>query len=141
LHLTCTGMTREQLAAILNQAKSHGVQNILALRGDPPRGQCKFSWSRGDVSGGECDRSIDLVKLIRDLHGDYFGIACAGHPEGHPGSYSGQEELMHLKNKIEAGVDFIITQFFYDAELFLDYVRRCRSVGIVCPILPGILPM
>ena len=118
---------------------SHGIRNILALRGDPPKG--KRSWSKGDVSGGDCDRSIDLVKLIRELHGDYFCIACAGHPEGHPGSYSREDELKHLKEKIDAGADFIITQFFYDADLFLEYVRTCRSVGIDCPILPGILPM
>jgi len=139
LHLTCTGVTKPQLAAFLKQAKSHGVQNILALRGDPPRG--KRSWCNDDVSGGECDRAIDLVRFIRQEYGDYFCIAVAGHPEGHPASQSEDEELNHLKEKVDAGVDFIITQFFYDADLFLAYVRRCRSIGITCPILPGILPM
>jgi methylenetetrahydrofolate reductase (NADPH) len=139
LHLTCTGMTREQLSAVLRQARSHGVQNILALRGDPPRG--KRSWSEGDVSGGECDRAIDLIRLIRELHGDYFCIACAGHPEGHPASGSREEELGYLKEKIDDGADFVITQFFYDADLFLDYVKSCRGVGIICPIIPGILPI
>ncbi len=141
LHLTCTGMTVDQLTAVLRQAKSHGIQNILALRGDPPRG--KRSWEPNDMSGGECGRAIDLVRLIRKLYGDYFCIAVAGHPERHPSSscMSLEEELGHLKEKIDAGADFIITQFFYDAQVFLDYVRNCRAAGITCPILPGLLPM
>ena len=139
MHLTCTGVTREQIANTLQQAKSSGVHNILALRGDPPRG--KRSWAKDDVSGGECDRAIDLVKLIRSLHGSYFGIAVAGHPEGHPSSSSLEEEMKHLKEKMDAGADFIITQFFYDTALFLQYVKRCREYGIDCPIVPGIMPI
>lgn len=139
MHLTCTGVTREQIANALNQAKSSGVHNILALRGDPPRG--KRRWAPNDVSGGECNRAIDLVKLIRKLHGSYFGIAVAGHPEGHPSSTSPEEEMEFLKDKMEAGADFIITQFFYDTNVFLNYVKRCREHGITCPILPGIMPI
>lgn len=139
MHLTCTGMTREQLAHALQQAKSSGIHNILALRGDPPRG--KRRWSPSDVSGGECDRAIDLVKLVRELHGSYFGIAVAGHPEGHPSSNSIDEEMVHLKAKMDAGADFIITQFFYDTDVFLRYVKKCREYGITCPILPGIMPI
>lgn len=139
MHLTCTGMTREQIANALQQAKSCGVHNILALRGDPPRG--KRSWTPNDVSGGDCHRAVDLVKLIRELHGSYFGIAVAGHPEGHPSSVNPEEELQHLKNKMDAGADFIITQFFYDTNVFLDFVKRCREHGITCPILPGIMPI
>lgn len=104
LHLTCTGVTREQIAAYLRQARSHGIHNILALRGDPPRGT--RGWEKGTVSGGECDRAIDLIKLIRALHGSYFCIACAGHPEGHPASYSIDEEMFHLKQKLESGRSF-----------------------------------
>eukprot|EP00559_Dactyliosolen_fragilissimus_P001733 CAMPEP_0184860762 /NCGR_PEP_ID=MMETSP0580-20130426/5583_1 /TAXON_ID=1118495 /ORGANISM="Dactyliosolen fragilissimus" /LENGTH=683 /DNA_ID=CAMNT_0027357979 /DNA_START=17 /DNA_END=2065 /DNA_ORIENTATION=+ len=139
LHLTCTGVTRELLANTLDQAKACGVRNILALRGDPPRG--KRSWKKGDVSGGECDRAVDLVRLIRDLHGDYFGIAVAGHPEGHPSSYGLGEEISHLKEKMDAGADFILTQFFYDVNLFLEYVKLCRRAGIDSPIIPGIMPI
>jgi len=139
LHISCTGMTQDQLVAVLRQAKSCGVQNILALRGDPPRG--KSSWGKGDVSGGECDRAIDLVKLIRNSHGSHFGIAVAGHPEGHPASIGWEEEMKDLKDKVDAGADFIITQLFYDASIFLTYVRRCRQAGILCPILPGIMPI
>ena len=144
LHLSCTGLTREQIVQILNMAKSSGVRNILALRGDPP--PPKRAWKEGDVSGGECDRAIDLVKLIRSLHGDYFGIGVAGHPEGHPSSPKCDDsttslEMQHLKDKLDAGADFIITQFFYDVDIFLEYVRRCRKIGITCPIIPGIMPI
>jgi len=151
LHLTCTGMSVDQLEAVLRQAKSHGIQNILALRGDPPRekssrGKGGRHWEPGDVSGGECPRAIDLVKLIRKLHGDYFCIAVAGHPEGHPSSNSVEEEMEHLRDKIDmdgdgGGADFIITQFFYDAKVFIHYVKCVRAAGITCPILPGILPI
>jgi methylenetetrahydrofolate reductase (NADPH) len=123
-------------------AKSSGVRNILALRGDPPHP--KKSWNEGDVSGGECDRAIDLVKFIRKLHGDYFGIGVAGHPEGHPSSNIGDDgtlEMKHLKEKVDAGADFIITQFFYDVDVFLEYVKKCRRIGIKCPIIPGIMPI
>lgn len=139
MHLTTTGMTKESLAAILNQAKSCGVHNILALRGDPPRG--KQSWKPNDVSGGFCDRAVDLVKLIRELHGDYFGIAVAGHPEGHPSSTNMKDEMKHLKEKLDAGADFIISQFFYSVPAFLEYVKQCRAHGITCPIMPGIMPI
>jgi methylenetetrahydrofolate reductase (NADPH) len=139
MHLTTTGMTRDKLASVLQQAKSCGIHNILALRGDPPRG--KRSWEPGDVSGSHCGRATDLVKLIRELHGDYFGIAVAGHPEGHPSSGSMKAEMQHLKEKMEAGADFIITQFFYDVQAFINFVKRCRENGITCPIMPGIMPI
>lgn len=138
-HLTTTGMSRAQLKQALDQAKSCGVRNILALRGDPPKG--KRSWQQGDVSGGDCDRAVDLVRLIRDLYGDFFGIAIAGHPEGHPSSTSVDEEIRHLKEKVDAGANFIITQFFYDVNIFLQFTHRCRENGILCPILPGIMPI
>ena len=137
LHLTCTGMTKEQIAFILQQAKSSGIHNILALRGDSPRGK----WEKNETSGSELERAIDLVKLIKDLHGDYFGIAVAGHPEGHPSSEDKNWEMQHLQEKIMAGADFIMTQFFYDVKVFLDYVKTCRKSGITCPIIPGILPI
>jgi methylenetetrahydrofolate reductase (NADPH) len=139
LHLTCTGMTRDALLSALEQAKGSGIHNILALRGDPPRG--KRAWKQGDVTGGYCNRAIDLVRLIREEYGDYFCIVVAGHPEGHPASTSIDDELMHLKEKMDAGADLIMTQFFYDCQVFLDFVKACRAAGIACPILPGIMPI
>jgi len=139
LHLTCTNMKRSQIKNVLNQAKTNGIQNIFVLRGDPPMGG---RWKDiEELPNQELKRAIDLVKLIRELHGDYFCIGVAGHPEGHPLSKSEDEELFHLKQKIDVGADFIITQFFYDANIFIDYVRKCRKVGISCPIIPGIMPI
>ena len=141
LHLSCTGLSRERIAQVLNMAKSSGIRNILALRGDSPHG----TWKEGDVSGGGCDRAIDLVKLIRQLHGDYFSIGVAGHPEGHASSPKGDSgrdvEMQHLKAKILAGADFVMTQFFYDVDVFLDFVRRCKKWGIDCPIIAGVMPV
>ena len=140
LHLTVTGgATRQQLAQILDQAKAAGIRNILALRGDPETGGY---WKEGETcTTGDCPRAIDLVKFIRELHGSYFGVAIAGHPEGHSASRNQEEELLHLREKIDAGADFILTQFFFDTNIFLEYVRRCRAVGITCPIIPGIMPI
>lgn len=141
LHLSCTGLSRERIAQVLNMAKSSGIRNILALRGDSPHG----TWKEGDVSGGECDRAIDLVKLIRQLHGDYFSIGVAGHPEGHASSPKGDSgrdvEMQHLKAKMLAGADFVMTQFFYDMDVFLDFVRRCKKAGIDSPIIAGVMPV
>jgi methylenetetrahydrofolate reductase (NADPH) len=139
LHLTCAGMNRDQLLRTLEQSKANGIRNLLILRGDPPRSI--QSWKPNDVSGGYCHRSIDLVRLVREVYGTYFCIAVAGHPEGHPSSISRKEEMKHLKEKITAGADFIITQFFYDCHSFFDFVLACREEGITCPILPGIMPI
>jgi methylenetetrahydrofolate reductase (NADPH) len=139
LHLTAQGMPAHDLKRHLQQAKTLGIQNLLVLRGDPPR--AKPSWLPGDVSGGDCPRAIDLVNFIRQEYGDFFGLAVAGHPEGHPSSTSTEEEIRDLKDKLAAGADFIVTQFIYDVDKFLAYVKMCRSAGITCPIIPGIMPI
>jgi methylenetetrahydrofolate reductase (NADPH) len=139
LHLCCQGMSRADLVRVLKLAQEAGTRNILALRGDPPQG--KRAWEVGQVSGGECDRAIDLVKLIRQEFGQHFCVAVAGHPEGHPSSTSRETELQHLKEKVDAGADFILTQFFYDTDIFLRFVKECRQIGIHCPIIPGIMPI
>jgi methylenetetrahydrofolate reductase (NADPH) len=132
MHLTCAGLSKQQLKNMLNEAKELGIKNILALRGDAPTGS---TWAGG------IKHAIDLVKLIRSEHGDHFGIAVGGHPEGHPDSASREQELKHLKEKVDAGADFIISQLFFDTDAFLRYVRDCRAVGIECPIIPGIMPI
>jgi len=137
LHLTLSGMNEQQLKSVLDQAKSAGIQNILALRGDD--GGIMLA-SKG--CDGGMTHAVDLVRFIRKYYGDYFGIAVAGHPEGHERSeFSLEEEVVHLKEKIEAGADFIITQFFYDPQVFVNFVHRCRNEGINCPILPGVMPI
>ncbi|KAG2433005.1 hypothetical protein HXX76_008732 [Chlamydomonas incerta] len=145
MHLTCTNMPEEKLESALKEVKKMGVQNILALRGDPPKGQDKFEAVEG---GFNC--ALDLVKYIRKQHGDYFGICVAGYPEAHPDGIVDDPEQMkknyladiaYLKQKVEAGGDMIVTQLFYDVDIFLQFVKDCRSVGITCPILPGIMPI
>ena len=85
--------------------------------------------------------ATDLVRFIRDTYGDYFVICVAGYPHGHPDSTNYQEDLLHLKAKVDAGADFIITQLFFRPEKFFQYLTDCRNLGITCPIIPGILPI
>eukprot|EP01101_Sappina_pedata_P003993 TRINITY_DN1634_c0_g1_i1.p1 TRINITY_DN1634_c0_g1~~TRINITY_DN1634_c0_g1_i1.p1 ORF type:complete len:568 (-),score=188.55 TRINITY_DN1634_c0_g1_i1:321-1985(-) len=135
MHLTCTNMPVEGIHDALVKAKESGVQNILALRGDPPRGE---DWKKID---GGFSYAEDLVKYIRAQFGDYFGIAVAGYPERHADSKSKDDDMVFLKKKIDAGADFIITQLFFDTKIFLDFVKDCREIGITCPIIPGIMPI
>ncbi|KAH7438168.1 hypothetical protein KP509_04G003700 [Ceratopteris richardii] len=145
MHLTCTNMPVDKLDKVLDGMKANGIQNILALRGDPPHGQDKFV----HVSGGfSC--ALDLVKHIRHHYGDYFGITVAGYPEAHPEVITSDKgatqeayykDLLYLKSKVDAGADVIITQLFYDTDLFLKFYNDCRKLGITCPIVPGIMPI
>jgi len=135
MHLTCTNMPVEKITTALEEAKANGIKNILALRGDPPRGE---DWKK--IEGGFA-HAVDLVKHIRKVHGDYFGIVVAGYPEGHVDANSYEEDLQHLKEKIDAGADAVITQLFYDVDIFLKFVEDCRRIGITAPIIPGIMPI
>ncbi|CAG8614444.1 9378_t:CDS:2, partial [Ambispora gerdemannii] len=136
MHLTCTNMPREKIEKALEDAKAAGCQNILALRGDPPRGQDHWEACENGFS-----HAVDLVRFIREKYGDYFGICVAGYPEGHVDNTNKEDDLYRLKEKVEAGADFIVTQLFYDVDLFLDWIKKCRAIGITCPILPGLLPI
>ncbi|KAJ3435965.1 methylenetetrahydrofolate reductase [Anaeramoeba flamelloides] len=133
LHLTCVSMTREELKQVLQSAKEKGIQNILALRGDIPKGGKK-------VDNG-LNHAVDLVKFIRSLHEDYFGICVAGYPEVHEEAESPEKDLFYLKQKVDAGADMIISQMFFDPKIFLDFKNKCREIGIKCPIIPGIMPI
>lgn len=135
MHLTCTNMELSMIEEAILQAKEGGIQNILALRGDPPKGE---EWKK--IEGG-FGHASDLVKYIRKETSDHFGVCVAGYPEGHPDSKNKEEDLANLKLKIDAGADMIITQLFYDVDLFLDFVKRCREIGITVPIIPGIMPI
>lgn len=140
MHLTCTNMPAGKVLHGLETAKARGIRNILALRGDPPLGQ---EWA---ACADGFEHATDLVRFIRSNYGDYFGICVAGYPEGHPAGYldgklTYEEEMDHLKEKVDAGADFIITQMFYDVDCFLRFVSDCRAAGIDVPILPGILPI
>lgn len=140
MHLTCTNMPAGKVREGLEGAKLRGIRNILALRGDPPAGK---EWTKCEDG---FEHATDLVRFIRAEYKDYFSICVAGYPEGHPSGYldgklSMDEEYEYLKEKIDAGADFIITQMFYDVDAFLGFVRKCRDIGINVPILPGILPI
>mmetsp|Transcript_1827 Transcript_1827/g.4212 ORF Transcript_1827/g.4212 Transcript_1827/m.4212 type:complete len:622 (+) Transcript_1827:238-2103(+) len=136
MHLTCTNMPKGDVKNALEKAKEAGIRNILALRGDPPLG--RDTWEKCEEGFAH---AIDLVKFIRQEYGDYFGIAVAGYPEGHISSPNLEQDMKHLKLKVDAGADFIMTQLFYDVDLYLNFVKRCRTAGIKCPILPGLMPI
>jgi methylenetetrahydrofolate reductase (NADPH) len=134
-HLTCVGSTVEQLRGYLREAGERGIDYIVALRGDPPKGETSFS----PVAGGlrYANELVDLIR--REFH--HYGIAVAGYPEVHQEAPSAEADLMNLKRKVDAGADVIVTQLFYDNADYFRFVDRCREVGITVPIVPGILPV
>ncbi|KAI6005828.1 methylenetetrahydrofolate reductase-domain-containing protein [Pisolithus albus] len=139
LHLTCTNMVPGLVDDVLRTAKARGIQNILALRGDPPRGQ--EHWTPID---SRFSRGVDLVKYIRSSpeFSPHFCIGVAAYPEGHPDNQTDDDgNLGILKEKVEAGADFIVTQLFYDADRFLLWLERVRRQGISVPIIPGVMPI
>lgn len=136
MHLTCTGMPKEMVDTALQEAYKSGCQNILALRGDPPREKEKWEATEGGFRYAK-----DLVRHIREKYGDYFDIGVAGYPEGCDDQPDADLLLEHLKEKVDAGATFIVTQMFYDVDIFLDWVKKCRAIGITIPIVPGIMPI
>jgi methylenetetrahydrofolate reductase (NADPH) len=134
-HLTCVGSTVEQLRDYLREANARGVQNIVALRGDPPKGETAFQ----PVDGGLRFAS-ELVALVRREF-PAFGMAVAGYPETHQEATSAQADLENLKRKVEAGGHCVITQLFYNNADFFRFRQRCQEIGIRVPIVPGILPV
>jgi methylenetetrahydrofolate reductase (NADPH) len=133
-HFTCVGATTDELHGTLAQIREAGIDNVLALRGDPPRGQTEWVASEGGL-----EYSHQLVSLLR---ADYdFAIAAACFPETHIHATSPEDDLRYLKEKVDAGVDFLITQLFFDNQLFYDFVDRARAIGIDVPIIPGIMPI
>lgn len=128
-HLTCVGASRESLASQLVQMKNAGVDNIMALRGDLPEGAVL----------GEFHYASDLIRFIRE-NGDFcIGGAC--YPEVHPESKTQQQDLYYLKQKVDAGCDYLVTQMFFDNSIFYNFLYKAREAGITVPILPGIMPI
>lgn len=133
-HLTCVYSTRDEIQAILERYHGEGIQNILALRGDPPVGQ---PW---DAPQGGFHLAADLVTFIKErFPGMCVGVA--GFPEGHPATPNRIMEIEYLKAKVEAGADYIITQLFFDNRDFFDFCERCELAGIKVPIIAGIMPV
>lgn len=136
MHLTCTDMPKSKIDDALESAYKAGCTNILALRGDPPRGNEKW-----EATSGGFRYAKDLVKHIRDKYGDHFDIGVAGYPELCGENKNVEQLIDHLKEKVDAGATFVITQMFYDVDNFISWVKRCREKGIMVPILPGIMPI
>lgn len=134
-HLTCAVSTREEIRAILQTYVEAGVENVLALRGDPPSGSGRYVPTPGGFA-----YASDLVAFIRSEFPS-LGIGVAGYPEGHPETPSKITDLDHLKRKVDAGADVVITQLFFDNRDFYDFVERCDLVGIRVPIIAGIMPI
>lgn len=134
-HLTCVGSTKDQLRDYLQSAAEAGIDYIVALRGDPPKGDTEFKPVPGGLSYAN-----ELVTLIRDEF-PQFGIAVAGYPEVHQEAPNADVDLQNLVRKVEAGADIIVTQLFYDNDDFFRFRDRCQAAGIRIPIIPGLLPV
>jgi methylenetetrahydrofolate reductase (NADPH) len=134
-HLTCVGSTSAQIADVLEEAKRRGIRNILALRGDPPTGTAEFQKTEGGF-----EFSHELVRFIRQRDG--FCVGAAGFPEGHIACKEGKfVDWQRLKNKIDAGADFILTQLFFDNRDFFEFRDYLSKAGVTIPICPGIIPI
>jgi methylenetetrahydrofolate reductase (NADPH) len=133
-HLSCVGSNREELTAALDDMRDAGIENVLALRGDPPRGEAGWQQHPGGL-----EYSTELAAMIRDGYDACIGGACF--PEVHPEARDMAHDLHFLKEKIDNGVSFLITQLFFDNELYFRFVDEARAAGIDVPILPGIMPI
>ncbi|MDD4297440.1 MAG: methylenetetrahydrofolate reductase [NAD(P)H] [Ruminiclostridium sp.] len=133
-HFTCVGHTIEEIDQALNDMRKEGLENIFALRGDPPVDQPDFDFSKNVFS-----HASELIKHIRQQNN--FCVAAAAYPEGHADSCRIKFDMHYLKMKIEQGVDFLITQLFFDNRVFYDFLDKCAAQHITCPILPGIMPI
>ncbi len=133
-HLTCLGASRNELDAILRRLERSGVENLLALRGDPPHGDLRFQPHPDGFQHAD-----ELVAHVRRHYGFCVGGAC--YPETHVESPSSDLDLFHLKRKVDAGCEFLITQLFFDNQKYFDFVSRVRAMGIGVPVIPGIMPI
>ena len=133
-HLTCVGHTKDEIAGILDRIQSRGIRNVLALRGDPPRGESAFVPTPGGF-----EHASQLAEFIRDNYALCIGGAC--YPENHPESGSADEDLRWTVHKVGCGVGFLITQLFFDNEDYFRFVDRAREAGVTVPIVPGIMPI
>ena len=131
-HLSCVGATRSKVTEILDGLKAQGVNRIVALRGDLPSGM-------GGM--GELNHASDLVKLIREHSGEHFQIVVAAYPEYHPQARTPQDDLKHFVNKMHAGANMAVTQYFYNADAYARFVDDVRKAGVNAPIVPGIMPI
>ena len=133
-HLTCVGHSQTELRDILFELKDRGVENLMCLRGDPPRGETVFTPAPDGFT-----HAAELVVLARQSSD--FCVGVAGYPEAHPESVDALQDLQYLKAKVDCGADFVTTQLFFDARDYFDFVSRARQLGIRQRIIPGIMPI
>ena len=133
-HFTCVGHAKEDIDTMLASMHEMGLENILALRGDTPENQPDFDMSKNVYS-----YAFKLVRHIRKINN--FCIAAAAYVEGHVDSQKLSEDLIHLREKVDAGADFLITQLFFDNRLFYDFMDKAHAAGISCPVAAGIMPI
>jgi methylenetetrahydrofolate reductase (NADPH) len=133
-HFTCVGATVDELRSTLDEIEAAGVDNVLALRGDPPAGQDEWVQTDGGLL-----YSTELIELLGEHYG--FAVGAAAFPEVHPQAESSESDIRFLKAKQDAGASFLITQLFYDNDYYFDFVARAREAGITVPIIPGIMPV
>lgn len=133
-HFTCVGSTVDELRGVLGELAELGIENVIALRGDPPLGEETFVAPAGGLANADA-----LVQLIADEFD--FGIAGACYPEVHPEATSPEDDLAHTLQKVNNGAGFLVTQMFFDNDFYFDFVERARAAGIDVPIVPGIMPI
>lgn len=131
-HLSCISSTRDEVRAILDQYRDHGIRRLVALRGDHPS---------GEVAASDFHYANELVAFIREATGDWFQIEVAAYPEFHPEAASAQADLASFKRKVDAGANAAITQYFYNTDAYFQFMDECAALGIAIPIVPGIMPI
>ena len=135
-HLSCIGRTREELRDLIIEYKSHGIKQLVALRGDLP-----FGFGAGGFSSGQFSYANELIEFIRAETGDWFHIEAAAYPEMHPQAKSPQDDLKNFVRKIKAGANSAITQYFYNTDAYFRFVDETRKLGVDVPIVAGIMPI
>lgn len=134
-HLTCVGSTRASIAALLQQYRDSGITRIVALRGDLP------ATAVSPEAPGEFRYANELVSFIRETHGDHFTLEVAAYPETHPQAPNPDVDFDNFRRKVEAGADGAVTQYFYAADAYFDFIERCARAGIAIPVVAGIMPI
>ncbi len=131
-HLTCIGSKKEQIEKLLNQYKDQGIERIVALRGDLPEGM---------ENPGELNHANELIEFIRETTGDHFKIEVAAYPEFHPQALSASDDLDNFKQKVEAGANSAITQYFFNIDAYFRFIDDCEKRAIDIPVIPGVMPI
>ncbi len=136
-HVTCVGSSRDEIAAVLDELAEGGIKNVMALRGDPPKGETAFTPHPDGFA-----HASDLVAFIRSQPRRWdFCLGAAAYPEGHVETRDLARDVAHLKAKVDAGADFLVTQLFFDNARYFQFLERAHTAGISVPVLPGIMPI